>query len=93
VEAISTDAEAATFAHQVSDMLNGAGYTVAENFGSKVLLGNPPTGVEMRIRSMDDQPVYAGALQKGLEFIGIPTSGNLDNSAADSVIIFIGTKP
>ena len=93
VEAISTDAEAVTFAHQVADMLNGAGYEVAENIGSKVLLGAPPTGVEMRIRSMDEQPVYAGALQKGLEFIGIPTSGNLDSTAADSVIIFIGTKP
>ncbi len=93
VEAISTDAEAVNFAHQVSDMLTGAGYIAVENYGSRELLGSPPNGVEMRIRSMDDQPVYAGALQKGLEFIGIPTSGNLDNTAGDSVIIFIGTKP
>ena len=93
VEAISSDVDAVAFAHEVSDMLTGAGYTVVENFGSRVLLGAPPTGVEMRIRTMEDQPVYAGALQKGLEFIGIPTSGNLDNSAGDSVIIFVGTKP
>ena len=92
-EAISSDPEAVSFTHQVSDMLTGAGYTVVENIGSHVLLGNPPVGVEMRIRSMEEQPPYAGSLQKGLEFIGIPTSGSLDSTAGDSVIIFIGTKP
>ena len=41
---------------------------------------------------MSSRP-YAGTLQRGLEFIGIETSGSLDDTAADVVIIFVGTKP
>ena len=93
VQAITSDPEASRYAHQVADMLQGAGYGVVENYGSAVLLGNAPVGVEMRIQSMEAQPLYAGSLQKGLEFVGIPTSGALDPAAADAVIIFIGSKP
>ncbi len=55
--------------------------------------GSPPTGIEIKIRSMDDQPLYAGTLQKALEFIGLSTSGALDDMAGDSVMLFVGTKP
>ena len=93
IQAISTNAEATQFAKQISDMLGSAGYDVTENFGSTTLLGDQPVGVQMKIRSMEEQPVYAGSLQRGLEFIGIDTAGALDASAADAVILFIGSKP
>ena len=93
IQAISTNTEATQFAKQISDMLGSAGYDVTENFGSTSLLGDQPVGVQMKIRSMAEQPVYAGSLQRGLEFIGIDTSGALDASAADAVILFIGSKP
>jgi hypothetical protein len=92
VEAILSDPEALHFARQISAMLTSAGYDVGENFGSPTLLGQAPVGVEMKIRSMDEQPVYAGSLQKGLEFIGIDTSGSLDTTAGESVVIFVGAK-
>jgi hypothetical protein len=93
VEAISSNPEATHFAGQLSAMLKSAGYDVKENYGSPTLLGAAPVGVQMKIRSMEEQPVYAGALQKGLEFIGIDTSGSLDTTAGDSVMIFVGSKP
>jgi hypothetical protein len=93
LEAISSNREATHFAGQISAMLKSAGYEVQENYGSPTLLGLAPVGVQMKIRSMEDQPVYAGSLQKGLEFIGIDTSGSLDSTAGDSVMIFVGTKP
>jgi len=93
VQAISSNPEATQFAKQICDMLKSAGYDAVENFGSTTLLGEQPVGVQMKIRSMDDQPMYAGALQRGLEFVGIATSGALDVAAGDSVIIFVGSKP
>ncbi len=92
LQANSSDAEATSFARQLSDMFKSAGYDVDENFASPTLLGPPPVGVQMKIRSMDEQPPYAGSLQQGLEFIGIDTSGALDDGAADSVIIYVGSK-
>lgn len=93
LEANSSDAEAINYARQMADMLKSAGYDLDERFGSPTLLGQPPVGVQMRIRSMDEQPPYAGTLQSGLEFIGIGTSGSLDDTAADVVIVYVGTKP
>jgi hypothetical protein len=93
IEAIVSNPEAIQFAKQISDMLKSAGYDTVESFGSATLLGEEPVGVQMKIRSMDEQPAYAGSLQRGLEFIGIDTSGALDASAGDAVIIFVGRKP
>ncbi len=93
VEAISSNEEASQFAKQISDMVKSAGYDVTENFGSATLLGDQPVGVQMKIRSMEEQPAYAGSLQRGLEFIGINTTGALDASAGDEVVLYIGSKP
>jgi hypothetical protein len=93
IEAIASNSESTHFARQIAAMLKSAGYDVEENYGSPTLLGTPPVGVEMKIRSMDEQPPYAGSLQRGLEFIGIETTGSLDTTAGDSVMIFVGTKP
>jgi hypothetical protein len=93
VQAIASNTEATHYAAEVTAMLRSAGYDVDQNFGSVTLLGQPPVGVQMKIRSMEEQPMYAGTLQKGLEFIGIDTTGVLDAAAGDSVIIFVGDKP
>jgi hypothetical protein len=93
IEAIASNSEATHFARQIAAMLKSAGYDVEENYGSPTLLGPPPVGVGMIIRSMDEQPPYAGSLQRGLEFIGIATTGSLDTTAGDSVMIFVGSKP
>jgi hypothetical protein len=92
IGSVSADSEAANYARQISEMLTGAGYTVVD----KTDLLPPeesPVGVHIRIKSMAEQPIYAGSLQKGLESIGIDTAGELDDAAEDSVLIIVGSKP
>jgi hypothetical protein len=88
-----SDPEAANFARELSQMLMDAGYLVVPKLGPANPADAATTGVHIRIRSMASQPVYAGSLQKGLESIGIETAGELDDTAEDSVLILVGSKP
>ena len=63
-------------------MLTDAGYLVVPKDGPTIPIQNTTLGVHIRIRSMSHQPAYAGSLQKGLEYIGIDTAGELDDANA-----------
>jgi hypothetical protein len=89
----TTDPEALSYAKQIYDMLADAGYQVVPKSGLLLPPETEFTGVHVRIRSMADQPYYAGSLQKGLEFIDIDTAGELDDAAEDAVLILVGNKP
>jgi hypothetical protein len=93
VDAEPSDPEAINYARQLSDLLTESGYPVVQKNNLPEPAGGFPSGVHVRIKSMDAQPSYAGALQKGLEYIDIDTSGELDDAAEDSVLILIGSKP
>ena len=88
-----SDPEAANFTKELEQMLTDAGYQVVPKIGPANPADTATTGVHIRIRSMANQPLYAGSLQKGLEAIGIETAGELDDAAEDSVLILVGGKP
>jgi hypothetical protein len=93
IDTVVANPEAANYARQLSDMLKEVGYTVVEKYSSAVPSGPPPVGIQMKIRSMAEQPVYAGSLQKALEYIDIDTAGSLDDRAENAVLIFVGVIP
>jgi hypothetical protein len=93
ISTASTDSETVNYARQISAMLTDAGYQVVPKSGLVLPPEEGFTGVHVRIRSMAEQPAYAGALQKGLEAINIDTAGELDEAAEDSVLILVGNKP
>jgi hypothetical protein len=88
-----SDPEASNYAREISDLLATSGYPVVQKTDLPIPAGGFPVGVHIRIKSMEAQPTYAGALQKGLEYIDINTTGELDDDAEDSVLILIGGKP
>ena len=90
---VGANAEATDYAGQLSDLLQEAGYTVEVKSTSTTTVADAPIGVQMKIKSLYAQPPYAGTLQRGLEYIGINTTGELDDAAEDSVLIFVGNKP
>jgi hypothetical protein len=90
---VQTNPEAADYAGQIADLLKEAGYTVVNKSTSTLTMADAPSGVIMKIKSMYAQPPYAGTLQRGMEYIGINSTGELDDAAEDSVLIFIGNKP
>lgn len=87
-----SDPEAVNYMKQLSEMLSAAGYTVVPKNGAMIPIQNSTLGVHVRIRSMGQQPSYAGSLQKGLEYIGIETAGELDDAAEDAVLILVGSR-
>jgi hypothetical protein len=93
IDTVVANPEAANYARQMSDMLKGVGYTVVEKYSTADAAGPPPVGIQMKIKSMDEQPVYAGSLQKALEYIDIDTAGSLDDRAENAVLIFVGVIP
>jgi hypothetical protein len=94
LDSVRTNPEAADYAGQISDLLKDAGYTVVEKSTSTMVRPeDAPLGVQMKIKNLAAQPAYAGTLQRGLEYIGIVTTGELDDAAEDSVLIFVGNKP
>ena len=87
----SDNPEAENYMKQLAEMLDSAGYTVVPKTGPTIPIPNS-RGVHIRIRSMAQQPAYAGSLQKGLEYIGVDTAGELDDAAEDAVLILVGSK-
>ena len=93
IDCLTSNPEAVYYAGEISDMLKDAGYIVEQKSTSTLSADDAPSGVQMKIRTLAAQPVYAGTLQRGLEYIGINTTGELDDAAEDSVLIYVGTKP
>jgi hypothetical protein len=93
IDCVTSSPEAAYYAGEISDLLKDAGYIVEQKSTSPSTSDYAPSGVQMKIKSLAEQPVYAGTLQRGLEYIGINTTGELDDAAEDSVLIYVGTKP
>ena len=89
----TTDVEAINYTKQIGDMLTNAGYIVVPLSAPSIPVQNSTQGVHIRIRSMSQQPTYAGSLQKGLEYIGVDTAGELDDAAQDAVLVLVGSKP
>jgi len=90
---VGANPEATDYAGQLSDLLKEAGYTVDVKSTSTTTVADAPIGVQMKIKSLYAQPSYAGTLQRGLEYIGINPTGELDDAAEDAVLIFVGNKP
>jgi hypothetical protein len=93
MDCVTTNPESTYYAGEISDMLKDAGYIVEQKSTSTLSAADAPSGVQMKIKSLAEQPVYAGTLQRGLEYIGINTTGELDDAAEDSVLIYVGNKP
>jgi hypothetical protein len=92
IESIASNEEAANFAKQMSNMLKDSGYTVSENLGSMMPFGPPPTGVLLRVKSADVQPLWGGPLQRALAHINIDAKGCVGGEE-NLVVVFIGDKP
>jgi hypothetical protein len=93
ISTVSSNAEAANYGQQLSDMLQAAGYEVDEALGSVTIEGPPPTGVILKIKDEKNPPVYAVPLYQALETIGIKVEGQLDETAGDFVELWVGDKP
>jgi len=90
---VGANPEATDYAGQISDLLKEAGYTVDVKSTSTTTVADAPIGVQMKIKNIYTQPSYAGTLQRGLEYISINPTGELDDAAEDAVLIFVGNKP
>jgi hypothetical protein len=94
VSVVSGDPEAFTFASQLRDTLQGAGFDVGPILGSFMLFGAPVVGVQVCIANEANKPPHAFSIRAALDAIGVKTDGIAPyGSEPDVVNINIGTKP
>lgn len=92
VESVASNPEAANFARLISEMLSESGFTVTNNFGSHMLFGPPPIGVQMKIENAELPPKHALSLQQALRVIGIEALAQISPDLKDTVVVFVGNK-
>lgn len=89
-----SDDEARTFAMQIRDLLQSAGYeTNPQNNFPWFKNDEPRIGIGIRIMSVETQPLYAGDLQRAFQAIGIEPilqAGAFDKDVPE---IRVGSKP
>jgi hypothetical protein len=98
VSVIANNPEAFTFASQIRDTLQGAGYDSGDNMQSFMPMGSAPlVGLSVGIRDEKQQPPFAGSLQRAFEAIGIKVLARVGdlapNLTTDTVVIHVGVKP
>lgn len=89
------DPEAYTFASQLWNALKDAGFDVGSQLTPFTTYGPPPVGATIQIRDKDNEPPFAGAIQRALEDAGIKPGAEVSLFCPDANVVCIrmGTKP
>lgn len=91
VQITAGDAEAQQFAAEIGQLLQSAGWTIQNQ--SSAVFSPAPTGLIVQVRDRDQQPMYAGVLQRALDKIGITAKGNYNPDVPPGVTrIIVGRK-
>jgi len=89
---ISGDPEAASFAKDLLEALQQAGWKI-EGYAANVMLSWRPSGVALIVRSAGEGPPYAKTLQDALEAAGFNAPGYEDsNKPPGSLSVVVGHK-
>jgi hypothetical protein len=91
VQITAGDAEAQQFAAEIGQLLQSAGWTIQHQ--SSAVFSPAPTGLILQVRDRDQQPMYAGVLQRALDKIGIAARGGYNPDVPPGVTrLIVGRK-
>lgn len=92
VNCLSGDVEALSFAIQLSNLLEKAGWQTGGV--TQVVMPGVPIGLAIMVRNVQTAPPYAAKLQQSMDSLGYPAPGIVMSGMPErTVTLFVGTKP